>query len=209
MKIFKTNFKKNISKKLLSQKEKDKLKPIIDFLCQGKIVIFPTDTVYGMLADATNKITAEKIFKIKKRSAKKSFPIFVKNFQMAEKFAKINKKQKKLLKKVWPGKITVILNRKKSKIKIYGIDKKTIALRIPTFPPLNFILSKLNFPLIATSANISNKPPLIKTEDIQSQFKASSDLIISANCFLRKFQRKNKPSSILDITTSPPTIIRI
>ena len=63
------------------KKEKINLKEIVKMIKQGKVLVFPTDTVYGLVCDATNKKAVEKIFKIKKRSKKKPIPIFVKNLK--------------------------------------------------------------------------------------------------------------------------------
>ena len=74
---------------------------VIDYLKQGKVVLFPTDTVYGFLADATNKKAVKKIFKIKKRPLEKPLPLFVKDIKMAKVFAKIGPQQEKFLKIIW------------------------------------------------------------------------------------------------------------
>ena len=187
--------------------EKGKLKQIINLLKKGGVVVFPTDTVYGLIADATNKNAVKKIFLIKKRVFKKPVPIFVKDIKMAKKLAKIDKKQEKLLKSVWPGKVTVVLKRNqgKSKIKLYGVDKKTIALRIPKFEALNFLLSKINKPLVGTSANLSRKPASGNPKKVFSQFKQrryQPDLIIDAGVL------PGKPSTLLDLTSFSPKILR-
>src|SRR3972149_7271424 len=78
----------------------------------GKVVICPTDTVYGLVADATNKAAVGKVFQIKKREKSKSVPIFVKDIASARKLAEIDKNQEKLLRSVWPGKTTAVLNYK-------------------------------------------------------------------------------------------------
>src|SRR3989344_4990898 len=90
---------------------------------KGKAIICPTDTVYGFLADATNKKAVDRIFKIKKRPKQKPLPVFVKNLKMAKSIAVINKGQESFLKKYWPGRITAILKIKPG-IKFYGVDKK-------------------------------------------------------------------------------------
>jgi len=170
---------------------------------EGKVLICPTDTVYGLIANATNKKTVKKIFQIKKRSFKKPIPLFVKDIKMAKRIAKIDKNQGELLKKYWPGKITVRLNRKGNK-KLYGVDKKTIALRIPKYKFLKILLEKLNFPLVQTSANISRKPPIINIKEALETFnkKNKPDLIIDGGVL------KNKRSKIIDLTVNPPKILR-
>ena len=171
----------------------------------GKVVVCPTDTVYGLIADATNRDAVQRTFRIKKRLKKNALPIFVKNLKMAKDLAEINKKQERILKKIWPGKVTVIL-KKKSRIKIFGADKKTIGLRIPNYKLVNILLEKLNRPLIGTSANISGKPASTKIQEVITQFTKRTikpDLVIDASNL-----SLSKPSAVMDLTGRELKIIR-
>ncbi len=175
------------------------------FIREGKVVVLPTDTVYGLVADAANKKAVEKIFKIKKRPIKNPLPVFVKDIKMAKKYAEVNEKQEKFLKKVWPGEITVVFKKIKRK-KIYGVDKKTIALRIPKYKLINALLEKLNHPLTGTSANISGRPALTEIKKITYQFKNQKDqpdFIIDAGNL-----PKSRPSKIIDLTGKNIKILR-
>ena len=188
------------------KKEKINLKEIVKMIKQGKVLVFPTDTVYGLVCDATNKKAVEKIFKIKKRSKKKPIPIFVKNLKQAKELAQIDKNQEKFLKSAWPGKMTAVFKRK-GKMKLCGVDKKTIALRIPKYKLINELLKRLNLPFTGTSANISDLPPSTKIKEVIDQFKKEKiqpDLIIDAGNL-----PKSKPSTVIDLTVSPPKILRI
>ena len=142
---------------------------------KGGVIVCPTDTVYGLIADARNKKAVKKIFKIKKRTEKKPFPIFVKDIKMAKRLVFINKNQEKFLTKVWPGKVTVVLKAKSRAKKIFSqsiiSSENKIGLRIPNYKFLNILLEKLNFPLTGTSANISGKPPSTKIKEVLNQFK--------------------------------------
>lgn len=172
---------------------------------KGKIVVCPTDTVYGLLCDARNKKAVEKLFKIKKRKKEKPIPIFVKGIEAAKKLAQIDKKQEKFLKSAWPGKVTAILKRK-GKIKLYGIDKKTIGLRIPKYKLVNILLKKLNRPLTGTSANISDNPPSTKIKEVLPQFKNQKlkpDLVLDAGDL-----KPSKPSTVIDLTEKKIKILR-
>lgn len=168
----------------------------------GGVVICPTDTVYGFLADASNKKAVDKIFKLKKRSRLKPLPVFIKDFKMAKDLAEISKDQEQFLNKVWPGKVTVILKRKPVDVgcpyslKVYGVKKDTIALRIPKYKFLNDLLKKINKPLVQTSVNISGQPALTKIADISERFGGSDlpILIIDAGNL-----PKSKPSKIIDL----------
>ena len=191
----------------INQKNFQKIVKIVEQpIKQGKVVVCPTDTVYGLIADATNKKAVDRLFKIKKRPKTKSIPIFVKDLKMARELAKINKKQEKFLKSVWPGKVTVVLKRKKTKTKLYGVAKKTIALRIPKYELLISLAKQLNRPLTGTSANISGQPASTKIKEILQQFqdqKHQPDLIIDAGNL-----KPGKPSKVIDLTGSEPKILR-
>ena len=175
----------------------------IKVIKNGGVIICPTDTVYGFLADASNKKAVDKIFKLKKRPKSKPLAVFVRGLKMAKDLAEINKDQEKILKKYWPGKYTFILKRKKAvearpprSSEIYGIDKKTIALRIPKYKFLNDLLEKLNKPIVQTSVNISEQPPLTKINDIIEKFGRSylPMLVIDGGDL-----PKRKPSIIIDL----------
>jgi len=175
------------------------------FIKEGRVVVLPTDTVYGLAADAANKKAVERLFKIKKRKRNKPIPIFVKDIEAAKKIAEIDKKQEKFLKKVWPGKVTAVLKKKKEQ-KIYGVDKKTIGLRIPKYKFITALLFKINRPLTGTSANISGKPASIKIEEALKQFeneRYQPDIILDAGNL-----PKNKPSKVVDLTGKKIKILR-
>lgn len=195
MKILKRN-KKNLKKIIETATESIK---------KGKVLVYPTDTVYGLVTDATNEKAVKKLFKIKKRKNKKPVPIFVKDLKMAKRLAKINKTQEKILKEIWPGKVTAILE-KKDKIKVFGAGPKTIGLRIPNYKLINLLLSKLKRPLTGTSASTLGKPASTKIKEVISQFKNKKikpDLILSVGNL-----KKSLPSTVIDLTKNPPKILR-
>lgn len=164
---------------------------------KGKIVVCPTDTVYGLVGQMTNSEVVKKIFKIKKRPTKKALPIFVKDIKMAKKLAYFNKKQEGFLRKVWPGRVTIILKGKK---------KKTIGLRIPNYKLILDLIEILNSPLIGTSANISGQPASTKIKEVIKQFKNKKDqpdLILHGGNL-----KAAQPSTVIDLTGRKPKILR-
>lgn len=189
---------------MIIKKSKKALEKAVSVLRMGGVVICPTDTVYGFLADAQNKRAVEKIYKIKKRSKLKPLPVFVKDISMAKELAIINDRTAKILKKFWPGKYTFVLKRKLG-IKLYGIDKKTIAIRIPNYKFLNDLLKKINRPLVQTSVNVSTEPPMTKIQDIINQFGKNKmvGLIIDGGDL-----KKSKPSKIVDLSQEVLTRLR-
>ncbi|MFH1656184.1 MAG: L-threonylcarbamoyladenylate synthase [Candidatus Nealsonbacteria bacterium] len=174
----------------------------------GGVVVFPTDTVYGLLVDAENKKAVEKVFEIKKRLKEKTLPVFVKDIKTVEDLCFIDEEQKLFLKKVWPGKVTMILKLKtKNNLVKEVIEKnKTIGLRIPKYKLLNELLKKINKPLTATSANISGKSNSNKIKKIIKQFskqKIQPDLIVDVGNL-----KKSKPSTIIYLTRDKIEILR-
>ena len=175
---------------------------------KGKVAVVPTDTVYGLTADATNQKAIAKIIKIKKRQSNKPLPVFVKDLKMAKRVALINKKQTKILKKIWPGKVTAILTRKKTSLLPSALfaGKKTIGLRIPDYKLINLLFDILNIPLIGTSANLSGGPEPVKIKEILDQFenqKIKPDIVVDAGDLKIK-----KPSTVVDLTGKEIKIIR-
>ncbi len=200
----------NVSAKNLNKT----IKIIVKAVKDGKVLILPTDTVYGLICDATNKKAVARLFRIKKRPKSRPIPIFVKDISSAKKLVEINENQAKFLKKVWPGKTTAVLKLKIKnsikiknwKLKIYGVFKDTIALRIPKNKLVLGLLKKTKKPLTGTSANISGKPASIKIKEILKQFenqKEQPDLVIDAGDL-----PESKPSKVFDLTISPPKILR-
>lgn len=157
---------------------------------EGGIIVCPTDTVYGFLADAKNKAVVRKLYLMKKRPKNKFFPIFVADMKMAKKNAAIDKKQEAFLKKVWPGPVTAVLAEKRG--------GRTIGLRIPKNKLILSILKKLGRPIIETSVNLSGRPPARSVQAILKQFgkgKNQPDLIIDGGRL--NFSR---PSIVIDLT---------
>ena len=192
LKVNQKNFKKTINKAIESIKK-------------GEVIVCPTDTVYGLIADATNEKAVEKVFKIKQRPKRKPIPIFVKDLKRVKRLVEIDKEREKILKKIWPGKVTVVF-KKKEKIKVFGVSPKTIGLRIPNHKLVNILLSKLNRPLTGTSANISGRPASTKIKEVTSQFekqKIQPDLVLNSGNL-----RKSLPSTVVDLTKKKPKILR-
>lgn len=173
---------------------------------RGEAVVCPTDTVYGLICDVTSGPAIKLLFKIKKRPPKKPIPVFVKDIKMAKNLALINKKQERFLKRVWPGKITVVLKAQKALPGGVVSSDNTIGLRIPDHKLVSILLKKTKVPLSGTSANISGKPATTKIAKVISQLKKEKvqpNLIIDAGNL-----EPAKPSTVVDLTKSRLKILR-
>ena len=172
---------------------KPDIKIAVRAIKEGDVLICPTDTVYGLVCLASDKKAVERLYKIKNRPRNKLIPVFVSDIKMAKKIAKIDSKQEKYLKKVWPGPVTVVFHYKKPGIRI---------------PNHKFVLSLIKRigPLAESSANISGKPASTKIKEVLRQFegrKHQPDLAIDAGNL-----PKSKPSKVIDLTIWPPKILR-
>ncbi len=172
---------------------------------KGGVIIAPTDTVYGLLADATNEKAVARLYAVKHRPLDRFLPIFVKSISMAKKLAKASAKNEKILEEKWPGKFTFIFNRNMAG-KIFGVDKNTVALRIPAHPFIASLSETLNIPLTGTSANVSGQHSSTEIDKVIAQFENSEpkpDLIINAGDL-----PESQASAIIDLTGEKPKKIR-
>lgn len=173
---------------------KPNLSKAVEAIKSGKVLVCPTDTVYGLVCDAGNKKAVDKIYKIKKRPKNKLLPVFVKDIKMAKKFVKINSKQEKFLKKTWPGAVTAVLK------------KEEPAIRIPNYKFVLELIERIGGPLTESSANISGKPASTKIKEVLRQFegkKYQPDLVIDAGNL-----KPSRPSQVIDLTGPEPKVLR-
>ena len=141
-------------------------------LIKRECVAIPTETVYGLAANAYSDIACKKIYKIKKRPKNNPLIVHYLNNKILKKDCNFNNDFLKLYKKFCPGPITFILDLKKSS-KIYKIvtnKKNTLAVRFPGHPITRKLLKNINFPLAAPSANISSKVSAVSSGDVKNDF---------------------------------------
>ena len=142
------------------------------YLDKNKCVAVPTETVYGLAANAYSTTAVKKIFKLKKRPKSNPLIVHYSNLSELKKDCLINDKFLKLYKKFCPGPITFVLELKKnSKIsKVVTNNNKTLAIRFPKHTILKNLLKILNYPLAAPSANVSTRLSPVNAEDVKEEF---------------------------------------
>ena len=130
---------------------------IIQTLQNGGLVVHPSDTVYGLLCDATNPEAVKKLFAFKARPASKPVSIFVSDLEMAKDYVVIDRKTGDRLKEFLPGPYTVVLPSKHNVVKELESEKGTMGIRIPKYPAILELVRKFGKPITATSANLSTR----------------------------------------------------
>lgn len=150
------------------------------YLINNDVVAIPTETVYGLAGNAYSNKAVKKIFSLKKRSFKNPLIVHYCRIKDLKQDCIINETFNKLYRKFCPGPLTFVLNKKKnSKLSKYvNANKKTIAVRFPKNKITQNLLSKLNFPLAAPSANISTKLSPVSPDDVKEDFGKKIKLIL-------------------------------
>ncbi|MGQ9844745.1 MAG: L-threonylcarbamoyladenylate synthase [Caldisericia bacterium] len=187
--------------KIFSTK-KDDLNEVKNILLNKGIGIVPTDTVYGICANAYDRNLVKKVYKIKKRDFNKPLVLFVKNKEEIEKFAFVDEISKKLIDKFFPGEITIILKKKESCPDVSLKKFDTIGFRIPNHPFILNLLNMLDFPLATSSANISKQKTPKNLEGLRDIFDGLVDFIVDGD------ELGETPSTVVQVIDGNIYILR-
>jgi L-threonylcarbamoyladenylate synthase len=200
MKVIKCPGRKSSCKKCdLSEKD---FEEIVAALKAGDLVVYPTDTLYGIGADPFNENSVKKVYMVKNRPFDMPLSIAVSNEKMMESVAVLNDNARKLIRKFLPGPLTVMLTKKPSLPDILTSGSNQIGIRIPDHPFALRLIDKFG-PITSTSANLHSHPdPIdmsIPTKDLKGQ------VILCVDCGKTKH---SEPSTIVDVSDGVVDIIR-
>ena len=172
-------------------------------LRRGGLIIYPTDTVYGLGADPWNGEASRRVHEVKARSGK-PLPLLLHSLGDAHRYGVVTRVALRLAREFWPGQLTLILKLKALDLP-YWISMGTgkIALRVPDCQLARMIARGLGGAVIGTSANISGAPPPRTAGEALAQLGGSIDLVLDGGA-----TRYGIPSTIIDLTTDPPRLIR-
>lgn len=181
-----------------------KIKHAAEIIKQGGLVIFPTETVYGLGADALNPEAARKVFVAKGRPSDNPLIVHIADIKDIDNLAKkIPETAKLLMKRFWPGPLTVVLNKKHGVPDIVTAGGKTIAIRMPDNKIALSLIRKAGVPVVAPSANLSGRPSPTRARDVIEDLMGRVDLIIDGGD-----TKIGVESTVIDLTVSPPVILR-
>lgn len=144
---------------------------LINNIEDGNLVIVPTDTVYGISCDATNKDAINKVF-IAKQREQKPLIVMVSNIDMLKKYVKdINDLEQKLIDKYWPNTLTILFKKNDNLLEEITCGSEYVGIRMPDNKLLLDLMNKINKPIISTSANISGSSVITNTSLIEPELK--------------------------------------
>ncbi len=181
-----------------------KIEEAAELIKAGGLVIYPTETVYGLAADPFNRIAVLKVFGAKRRSLDKPLSVAVSSLDEADKLVFVNGAARKIAGAFLPGPITMILKKKARLPKELTASSDKLGIRIPNHP-VALRLIELAGPITATSANISDQPAPTTAYDAKKQIGKDVDFVLDGG-----ESKIKKPSTVIDLTDEKsPKILRI
>ena len=181
--------------------DKKGIESAFEIINEGGIVIFPTDTVYGIGCNPYNKESVKKVYEIKSRDISKPFPVLAYSKEIAEKIAFFDEFTKKIAQRFWPGPLTIILKLKDEKLKKSLNLNDKIAIRVPNHKCTLELLKKCNF-LVGTSANISGQKAFTNADECFKNIQ-NFDIFVDGGTI-----QSDSESTIIEIENEKVNIIR-
>ncbi|VVC03856.1 Threonylcarbamoyl-AMP synthase [Candidatus Bilamarchaeum dharawalense] len=160
---------------ILDEKTAMAIEEAMRVLQEGGVLIYPTDTLYGIGGDATSEKTVKRIHRIKKTDEKKPLSVMMASLEMIKEYCEVDSEQEKTLTKKLPGPYTFLLRIKK---KIPASNEGKLGVRIPDNEFCQFLSKKFGKPIITTSANITKQVPPTTIEEVDKQILEEVDLAV-------------------------------
>lgn len=174
----------------------------VEILREGGVIIYPTDTVYGLGCDIFNQDAIERIYTIKNETETKLFSFICPDLKDIAKYAKVSDYAYKTMKKLLPGPYTFVLPAAKEVPKRLWTKRKTVGIRIPNHVISRTIAEQLGHPILSTSATNRKGQNYYDPSEIRAVFDYQVDLMLSSGGL------EGKPSTIVDLSAEQPEIIR-
>lgn len=175
-----------------------------ELIKQGKIVIFPTETVYGIGTNGLDENAVRKLYEVKKRPLNKPISLLVSNMEMVNLIAKdITETEYKIMKNFFPGPLTIILKKKKNVPDIVTAGQDTVGVRMPRGDVARKLVELSRVPIAAPSANISGEPSGTNLQEIMKHFEGKVDYCIDGGN-----SELGLASTIVQVIDDKPMILR-
>jgi L-threonylcarbamoyladenylate synthase len=182
-----------------------KIKKAIKILKQGGIVIFPTDTAFGIGCRIDKEDAVKRLFKIRKRPESKAIPVLIDSIETAREYVEdIPQEVEDLMKKYWPGALTIILRCNRAKVlSLVRGGGETVGIRMPNNKIIQEIISEVGKPILGPSANFSGDKTPYSFEDLDKELIGLVDLVIKGDTNSEKMS-----STVIDCSRKPWRIMR-
>jgi tRNA threonylcarbamoyl adenosine modification protein (Sua5/YciO/YrdC/YwlC family) len=179
------------------------IRKAIEILQDGGIIIYPTDTVYGMGCELYNKKGIEKIYEIKRRSKKQPLSFVCADLKDISRYARVSDYAYKTMKRLLPGPYTFILEASRLVPKIILPKRHTTGIRVPDNQICLSLVGELGHPIISTSVTVEDGEVLSNPLEIRERFEHRVDLIIDGGILV------SEPSSVISLVDDSIEIVRV
>lgn len=176
---------------------------LVEIINDGKLAIVPTDTVYGIIADATNEEALKKVYEAKKRDYTKPLIIMVSNMEMLYKYVdNISDMEQKIIEKYWPGKLTILFRKSDKLSGLINNNGDLVGIRYPDNKELIELMNRLDKPLVSTSANIANEGTITSVDKINNDLLEYIDYVYDDGF------KEDVPSTIVKVVNNKIELLR-
>jgi tRNA threonylcarbamoyl adenosine modification protein (Sua5/YciO/YrdC/YwlC family) len=182
--------------------DKRTIRHAVYVLSQGGVIVYPTDTVYGIGCDISKKHAIERILQIKARSAKKPFSFICSDLKHISHYAEVTDSNYRILKRFLPGPYTFILPATRYVPQLLRAKQKTVGIRIPNHPVPLALVQELGNPLLSTSANLTGENVVADPDEIEHLFGKLVDMILECGVL------PNMPSSVISLADDKVEVLR-
>ena len=174
----------------------------VSALKNGELVIYPTDTIYGIGCDMNNKKALDKLNRLKNRPKNKSFSFICNDLSVASRYAMLSDTAHRVMRHALPGPYTFVLPKGKDIPRKMTSSTHSVGIRIPDHPVTLAMAEKFGSPIITTSVNVATEEPLAAVGDLSPDFIAAVAVVIDFGPL------ENEPSTVIDFTGDSPEVIR-
>jgi len=178
------------------------LQPAVDALRTGGVIIYPTDTIYGLGCDITNPLAVQRVQQIKGRDTNKPMSFVCADLQDVVRYARVSEYARTLLQRCLPGAYTFVLPATDSAPDILTTGQQTVGLRIPDHPIPLALVNALGAPILSTSANFSTQEVITEPRDLEEHMGGLVDVIVASGSL------PVQPSSVVSLVGDKATVLR-
>ena len=186
----------------IDEKFEDAVQEAKKLYLEGNVFVYPTDTIYGFGANPFNQDAVKEIDEIKRREPGKMYILLINSLETLLKYIEIkSERHLDFFLSIWPNPVSIVLTLNSKTSKILGV--KTAAFRIPNHRFCLRLTTELQMPLISTSVNRSNQPPIVEASMIRDEFSSEIDAI-----FYTGKKSYYQASTLIDLSDSEPVLLR-
>ena len=175
-----------------------------EHLRRGGVAAIPTDTIYGLAANALDAGAVERVFQLKRRLSGMALPLLISDAADLDRWARdVPDEARMLAERFWPGALTLVLNKAPDIPHAATGGMDTVALRVPAHDTPRALARLLGCPVTGTSANRSGRPGLADADDVRREFEGECCMVVDGRC------DGGVASTLVDLTSAEPRILRM